>query len=71
MSASPELFVERPDGVRLCYQTFGSPSDPAVLLLPGGGQSMLSWPEGLIRLLLDGGKRPHYVVRYDPRDTGR
>jgi pimeloyl-ACP methyl ester carboxylesterase len=53
------------NGVELCTQAFGNPSDPAVLLV---GTSMLAWDAEVCRLLADGGR---YVLRYDLRDTGR
>lgn len=56
------------DGVHLCVETFGSPADPAVLLIAGGGQSMVWWEEEFCARLAAGGQ---YVVRYDHRDTGR
>lgn len=56
------------DGVELCVEAFGSPDEPAVLLVAGGAQSMVWWEDDFCRLLADGGR---YVVRYDHRDTGR
>ncbi|WP_233159366.1 alpha/beta fold hydrolase [Pseudonocardia sp. MH-G8] len=56
------------DGVRLCIETFGSPSHPAVLLVAGGAQSMVWWEDEFCARLAGGGR---YVVRYDHRDTGR
>jgi len=56
------------NGVELCVQTFGSPTDPTVLLIHGACASMLWWPEELCRLLADRGL---HVVRFDSRDTGR
>jgi pimeloyl-ACP methyl ester carboxylesterase len=56
------------DGVTLCAETFGSPSDPAVLLIAGGAQSMVWWEDEFCRRLAAGGR---FVVRYDHRDTGR
>jgi pimeloyl-ACP methyl ester carboxylesterase len=47
--------------------TFGSPADPAVLLIAGVGSSMDWWDPEFCRLLADGGR---YVIRYDHRDTG-
>lgn len=70
MEASPEQFVHRPNGVRVCYQTFGSAADDAILLIAGGAQSMLSWHEDFVRLLSPP-SHPHFVIRYDIRDTGR
>jgi pimeloyl-ACP methyl ester carboxylesterase len=56
------------NGVDLCVQTFGSPADPAVLLVHGACASMLWWPEELCRMLAERGR---HVVRFDSRDTGR
>ncbi|KAM0560024.1 hypothetical protein ACHAPJ_003982 [Fusarium lateritium] len=71
MNASSELFVTLPNRVRICYQTFGDSSDPAVILIPGNAGSMLEWPEDLIEQLVstnDGKKQ--FVIRFDQRDTG-
>jgi pimeloyl-ACP methyl ester carboxylesterase len=68
--ASSEKFLQRSDSTKICYQTFGSASDPAILLLAGGAQSMLSWPEKFISLL-NKTANPHFIIRYDIRDTGR
>ncbi|KAM5341519.1 hypothetical protein ACJ41O_014550 [Fusarium nematophilum] len=70
MNASPELFVTLPNRVRICYQTFGDPSDPAVILIPGGSGSMLEWCEEMIQLFNNDKSNPHFIVRFDPRDTG-
>ncbi|WP_431676809.1 alpha/beta fold hydrolase [Kitasatospora sp. KL5] len=56
------------DGVELCTEAFGDPSDPPVLLVMGTGASMLWWEEGFCRMLAGGGR---FVIRYDHRDTGR
>lgn len=55
-------------GGTLCVETFGEPADPAVLLIAGGGQSMVWWEDAFCARLAGGGR---YVVRYDHRDTGR
>lgn len=54
--------------VRLCTQTFGDPGDPAVLLVHGAGNSLVSWPEEFCERLSAAGRR---VIRYDSRDAGR
>jgi pimeloyl-ACP methyl ester carboxylesterase len=54
--------------VDLCVETFGSPSDPTVLLIHGACASMLWWPREFCSALADRGR---HVVRYDSRDTGR
>jgi pimeloyl-ACP methyl ester carboxylesterase len=56
------------NGVELCTESFGDPSDPAILLVMGVSASMLWWEEGFCRLLAAGGC---FVIRYDHRDTGR
>lgn len=56
------------NGVELCTEPFGSPTDPAVLLVIGLGGSMLWWEDGFCQMLADSGR---FVIRYDQRDTGR
>jgi pimeloyl-ACP methyl ester carboxylesterase len=57
--------IVRANGVDLCVEIFGSPHDPAILLV---GNSMLTWPDELCGQLAAAGRQ---VVRYDLRDTGR
>jgi pimeloyl-ACP methyl ester carboxylesterase len=52
----------------LASQSFGSPSDPPLVLIMGATASMLGWPIALCRMLADHGL---YVVRFDHRDTGQ
>lgn len=47
--------------------TFGTASDPAVLLIAGSGSSMDWWEPEFCQRVADGGR---YVIRYDHRDTG-
>jgi pimeloyl-ACP methyl ester carboxylesterase len=54
--------------VRLCYETFGDPSDPAILLIMGLGTQMVAWREDFCRQLVD---RGFFVIRYDNRDVGK
>lgn len=56
------------DGVELCIETFGDPTDPTVLLIAGGAQSMVWWEDDFCGRLAKAGR---HVVRYDHRDTGR
>ena len=52
----------------LCVDTFGSASDPAVLLMGGATSSMDWWePEFCERLVAAG----RFVIRFDNRDTGQ
>ena len=58
----------RANGVDLCYQTFGDPAQPALLLIMGLGVQMLGWDEAFCeRLARDG----YFVIRYDNRDIGK
>src|SRR4051812_45622549 len=54
--------------VTLCYETFGDPTDPAILLIMGLGTQMIAWREDFCRMLVD---RGFYVIRYDNRDCGK
>jgi pimeloyl-ACP methyl ester carboxylesterase len=54
--------------IELCYETFGDPADPALLLIMGLGTQMLGWDEEFCRELAH---RGFHVVRYDNRDIGR
>lgn len=58
----------RTNEVDLCVQTFGSSVDATVLLIAGGGQSMVWWEDDFCSRLAEAGR---HVVRYDHRDTGR
>ncbi|MEV5975356.1 alpha/beta fold hydrolase [Streptomyces sp. NPDC051921] len=60
--------VVEADGIELCTEPFGDPSDAPVLLVMGTGASMLWWEEGFCRMLAGGAR---FVIRYDHRDTGR
>ena len=54
--------------VELCVETFGNPSDPAILLIDGATASMLWWETELCERVALGDR---FVIRYDNRDTGR
>jgi pimeloyl-ACP methyl ester carboxylesterase len=56
------------NGVEICVETFGDPTDPAILLIAGSGASM-DWCEDAFCARLQAGGR--YVIRYDHRDTGQ
>lgn len=65
--STPESFITA-NGVRLCYQRFGDPAAPAILLIMGLGAQMILWSENFCDRLVDGGFQ---VVRFDNRDIGR
>jgi pimeloyl-ACP methyl ester carboxylesterase len=52
----------------ICYETFGSADDPALLLVMGLGTQMIGWPDGFCAKLAE---RGFHVIRYDNRDCGR
>ena len=54
--------------LELCYETFGSPDDPPLLLVMGLGTQMLGWPDEFCAALA---ARGFFVIRYDNRDVGR
>ena len=66
--SSGEQFAHLESGIELCYETFGSPDDPAVLLIMGLGGPMGWWDSELCDRLAEHG---FFVIRYDNRDTGR
>jgi pimeloyl-ACP methyl ester carboxylesterase len=54
--------------IDICFETYGSRHDPAMLLVMGLGTQMIAWPEDMCRRLAELG---FYVIRYDNRDVGR
>jgi len=64
----PERFADIGGAIRLCYETFGSESDPPMLLIMGLGTQMIGWPDAFCSQLAD---RGFHVVRFDNRDIGR
>jgi pimeloyl-ACP methyl ester carboxylesterase len=53
--------------VELCYETFGDPEQPAVLLIMGLGTQMIAWHGDFCGQLVE---RGFHVIRYDNRDVG-
>ena len=54
--------------VTLCYETFGDPADPTLLLIMGLGTQMIAWRVEFCEQLAGHG---FHVVRFDNRDIGR
>jgi len=54
--------------VTLCYETFGDPSDPALLLIMGLATQMIAWRDDFCTELAE---RGFFVIRYDNRDVGK
>jgi pimeloyl-ACP methyl ester carboxylesterase len=63
-----EQFCTLADGHEVCFETFGDPSDPALLLTMGLATQMLGWHEDFCNALAG---RGFHVIRYDNRDVGR
>ncbi|TDD64725.1 alpha/beta hydrolase [Jiangella aurantiaca] len=53
---------------QLCAEGFGSPDDPAILLIGGAAASMDYWEDEFCERIAAAGR---HVIRYDLRDTGR
>jgi pimeloyl-ACP methyl ester carboxylesterase len=54
--------------VELCYETFGDPGDPAMLLVMGLATQMVAWHDDFCADLAG---RGFHVIRFDNRDIGR
>lgn len=57
----------RANDIDIEVETFGSPDDPAVLLIMGLAAQLTLWPDALCERL---SARGFYVVRFDNRDVG-
>ncbi len=68
LSVSDEQMAHLPGGIELCFQTFGEPRDPALLLIMGLGGPMTWWDTALCEQFARAG---YFVIRYDNRDSGR
>jgi pimeloyl-ACP methyl ester carboxylesterase len=63
-----EQFCDIGGGITLCYERFGSESDPPLVLIMGLGTQMIGWPDEFCGRLSE---RGFQVVRFDNRDIGR
>ena len=64
----PEELCDVGNGITLCYERFGDPADPPILLVMGLATQMIAWREEFCELLVE---RGFHVVRFDNRDIGR
>jgi pimeloyl-ACP methyl ester carboxylesterase len=55
------------DNITLASDSFGTPADPAILLIMGAMASSVWWPDDFCMRLAARGR---HVIRYDHRDTG-
>ncbi|BBC37477.1 hypothetical protein SGFS_087710 [Streptomyces graminofaciens] len=60
--------IVRAGDLELWAEDFGDPGRPTVLLVMGAQAQGVQWNDGIVRRLVDGGRR---VIRYDHRDVGR
>jgi pimeloyl-ACP methyl ester carboxylesterase len=63
-----EQFCDVGRGITLCYETYGDPNDPPIVLVMGLATQMIAWHEDFCEQLAERGFR---VVRFDNRDIGR
>ncbi|MFD0000464.1 alpha/beta fold hydrolase [Nocardia sp. NPDC127526] len=56
-----------PAKMDIAYESLGNPSDPALVLIMGGGAQLVHWPQGFCDGLVERGFR---VIRFDNRDSG-
>ncbi|WJG10211.1 alpha/beta hydrolase [Aliiglaciecola sp. LCG003] len=56
------------NGISICYETFGEPHQPALLLIMGLATQMIHWDDNFCQLLAEQGFR---VIRFDNRDIGK
>lgn len=56
------------NGIQICYDAFGSPQNPTLLLVAGLGMQLIGWDEALCTMLAE---RGYWVIRYDNRDAGK
>ena len=64
---SGEKFCDVGRGITLCYETFGDPADPPMLLIMGLATQMIAWHDEFCEALAE---RSFHVVRFDNRDIG-
>jgi pimeloyl-ACP methyl ester carboxylesterase len=63
-----EQFADVGNGITLCYESFGDPTAPPVLLVMGLGTQMVAWHTDFCE---DLASRGFFVIRFDNRDVGR
>jgi len=64
---TPEGFLQA-NGLSICFDAFGEPADPAVVLIMGMGAQMVGWDDDFCERLAGRGFR---VMRFDNRDAGK
>jgi pimeloyl-ACP methyl ester carboxylesterase len=59
--------ITTPEGITLEYETAGSPTDPAILMVMGFGAQLTTWPRAFCERLAAGRR---FVISFDNRDCG-
>jgi pimeloyl-ACP methyl ester carboxylesterase len=62
-----EPALAKANGIELCYDTFGDPDAPPIMLIMGLATQMIGWDEAFCSELA---ARGYHVVRFDNRDIG-
>ncbi|MBF6630226.1 MAG: alpha/beta hydrolase [Comamonas sp.] len=63
-----DQFADLPNGMRICYRSYGQNERPTIVLIAGLGLQLVSWPMTFIEGLVAEGLR---VLTLDNRDMGR
>jgi pimeloyl-ACP methyl ester carboxylesterase len=63
-----ERFCDVGRGITLCYDEFGDPADPPLVLIMGLATQMIAWHDDLCTELAG---RGFHLIRFDNRDIGR
>jgi len=61
--------LTRANGVDLCWDSFGDPTAPPLLLIMGLGSQMIAWHDAFCAQLAQASTS--HVIRFDNRDVGR
>jgi pimeloyl-ACP methyl ester carboxylesterase len=61
------VVTTNPESIEIEYETFGSPDDPALLLINGFTSQLIDWDRDLCEMFA---ARRRYVIRFDNRDCG-
>lgn len=64
---TPEKIIQA-NGIEICTDAFGSPDNPALILINGQGGQLINWEAPFCEKLAAEG---FYVVRFDHRDVGK
>ncbi len=67
ITRSEEQTARLTTGIELCYDTFGDPDDPALLLVMGLSGPLIWWHPDFCTKLAE---RGFFVIRFDNRDIG-